>query len=191
MAPHLNTSAVAVKPEPDSPPAQQQQSNTSLNRSSTASKRNSSRHNASVNIEQTTAEANAAVIQAAQFRHRKAIEELLAKRSDLRLVDTAEQPASMSGAAEPLGPDDEVWLFECARGVPVESLLGAKLSLTGARKTVRLGDEGVEYQSEEMAAARTHSMVCRRRGSRRHELVSFKPVGTVRLHKEVQVSVLR
>lgn len=182
MSPSVDT-PVSIKREPtQSPPTPTRGRPTKLDRS------RSGANTSSGTSPTTTASANADVLRRAAFRHHTSIEQMLAKRTDLRLVDVHQQPASMGGA-DVLGPDEEIWMVQCARNVPVQQLVGLKLNLGGARKTARLSDDlAIEYQSD-AAVGRTHSMVCRSHGARRHELVSFQPVGTVRVHKEIQVAI--
>lgn len=153
--------------------------------------------------------ANAELLRRVDYRHQASINQLLAKRPDLQLIDVgasaaAGQLAAAGGNADDgglLGADEEIWMFQCASNVNVEQLLGAKLSLNGQRKTVRPSGSaaaaavGLEYQSEEArpAGGETASKVLlfRRSGRKhKHALAAFRPVGTVRVHEEIQEQLI-
>lgn len=180
MSPSIGTPVRIKREDSVSPTTHRQNSKSDRSRNSA---------NATLSTSQTTAaSSNADILQRASFQHQNSVEQLLEKRPDLRLIDVSQLSANMGGV-DTLGPDEEIWMFQCARNVPIQKLVGCKLNLSGDRKTVRLPDSGaLEYQSD-AAVGRTHTMVCRPHGGRRHQLVSFQPVGTVRVHDEIQVGL--
>lgn len=135
---------------------------------------------------------NASIIREGGFQHRPSIEEYLAKRSTLTIVDSSRKESPLD--AEDLlenGDEEEVWLIQCPRDVNIEKLVGVRLNLDGERHKAKKEKVPLEYESEAIQKDRFVTVMCKSRERRpTHRMVSLKPAGLVRVQAKLEVRAI-
>lgn len=153
------------------------------------------KHNGSLNGSRTKepADPNATLLREGGFQHRAAIEEYLAKRTALHIVDTARKQTPLDAEDLPqLGDDEEVWLIQCPHDVNIEQLVGLKLNLDGQRHKAKREKVPLEYESETLHKERFLTVMCKSNERRpSHRMVSLKPAGLIRVQAKLEVKTMR
>lgn len=137
----------------------------------------------------TKDKSNVSLIREGGFNNQRSIEEYLANRTSLEVVDTEHKSAPIT--AEELLRDDEeeVWLVQCPSNVDIDQLVGMKLNLNGKRHKAKQEQVALEYESEIVNdKERFWTVMCKSKNSRpSHRMVSLKPTGMIRVRAKLTV----
>lgn len=136
------------------------------------------------------ADPNASLIREGGFQHRPSIEDYLAKRTELTIVDSSRKESALDAEAllENDDNEEEVWLIQCPRDINIEKLVGSKLHLDGKRHKAKKEKVPLEYESEVIHKKRFVTVMCKSRKRRpSHRMVSIKPAGLIRVQAKLEV----
>lgn len=147
-------------------------------------------NNSANNSHKEKADHNASLIREGGFQNRPSIEEYLARRTALTVIDSSrkETPIFAEDLLED-GDEEEVWLIQCPQDINIEKLVGTKLNLNGQRHKAKKEKVPLEYESELIDKDRFVTIMCKSRERRpTHRMVSLKPAGLIRVKAKLEVS---
>lgn len=122
-------------------------------------------------------------------RYEKTLSTYLDERPHIKVLSANRNPTAL--AKPTLGDDEEVWLIQCPKNVPIENLIDKTLKLNGRRHVVAddQASKSYEYYAAEEEChqenGRFYTAICKSDENDRHQAFSFQAAGVIRFKEEL------
>lgn len=124
-------------------------------------------------------------------RYEKSLATYLDKRPHIKVLSANRNPTAL--AKPKLSDDEEVWLVQCPKNVPIENLIDKTLKLNGRRHVLSddTTSKSYEYYADKAAAVADdendhfYTAICKSEQNDCHQAFSFRSAGVIRFKEEL------
>lgn len=124
-------------------------------------------------------------------RYEKSLATYLDKRPHIKVLSANRNPTAL--AKPKLSDDEEVWLVQCPKNVPIENLIDKTLKLNGRRHVLSddITSKSYEYYADKAVAVADdendhfYTAICKSEQNDCHQAFSFRSAGVIRFKEEL------